>query len=236
MPVIWQGSIALEEQPDSPAWEFSERVTARRTWRGPYFICLDSAPLKGAIGTGVTAGMRVTKSTVTKERGGIGVLRVEYEGGQPPQGATLPDDEATIDDQQIEIAIEKHPRYAGLSEGLLTDVKTLEETSKENADHTSALSRVEADSLANELYLKKRAGETHYALWVPVYRLVIHSWFAPTDLTTGGFVDTPPNYPVIPPPGYEWLRGGDKASFNGSTWTVEKTWIAAPQWDADIYP
>ena len=237
MPLYWRGSTALEEQPDSPYWEFGERVVARRIFRGPYALAKSSAPLKGVIGTGIVNGLFVAKSTVTHERGGAATLVIDYEssGGQPEQGATLPADTAFIDAQQLDLALEKHPRYSGLGTDLLVDVNTLLKTAKNDAAYTDAKTRVDASALALELFQKMRGGETHYTLWVPVYKITTHHWNAPGGLTTGGFLDSPPTVPATPPSGYDWLREADRLSFNGSTWTVESVWVAAPNWDTQIY-
>jgi len=231
---LWFGSNILEEQAGSPDWGFADQVTLKRVWRGSYTLAKNSAPLKGSLGTGEAAGMVVAKSRVTRERGGIGLLTVEYEtSGQPAQGSTLPADEAGIETQQTDVVLRKHTRYSSLSESLRESIKTL----MDNADASlqgPAKTAVNANALAKELYDKLLAGATHFALWVPVYKLKIHSWTAPAG-NVGGFRQAPPNVPILPPAGYVWLRQGDKISFNGSVWVLEQSWIAAPEWDTDIY-
>lgn len=236
---IRRGSNAVIEQPDSPKWNFGEVITCTRNFQATDFaVALAAAPLKGAIGTGIVSGLRVRESQVNKLRGGIGSLSITYEstpGVIPGQGAQLPDDEGEILNEKLERALPKHPRYTALTEVLLNHINILLETSDETKRAT-ALAAVAANALANELYLKLKRGETHYIIYAPVYRLLIHSWAAPLNLEVGGFRQSPPNSPVVPPAGYEWIREGDRMTFNGSLWVVEKKWLGAPTWDPDVYP
>lgn len=236
---IRRGSAALIEQPDSPKWNFGEVITCTRVWLATdYAVALAAAPLKGAIGTGIVSGLRVRESLVNRLRGGMGSLSVTYEstpGVIPGQGAQLPDDEAEIVNEKLERALPKHPRYAALTEVLLNHINVLLETS-DDTKRATALAAVTANALANNLYLKLKRRETHYLIYAPVYRLLIHSWAAPINLEVGGFRQAPPNDPIVAPVGYQWIREGDRMSFNGSTWIVEQKWLGAPEWDADIYP
>lgn len=233
---LWIGDNVLIEQPGSPEWTFEERVTLRRVWRGPHALSLSSAPLKGSLGTGMAAGMVVSKSRVQRERGAVGVLTVEYaNSGTPTQGATLPPSEASVDTQQLDTALRFHPRYSSLSDDLKEKIKTLVETA-DTSTQSTALAAVNANSLAKELYTKLRDGRTHYALWNPVYKLRVYSWIPPVGATVGGFRQAPPGVPITAPAGYEWIRQGDQVAFNGSQWVVESSWLAAPKWDADLYP
>jgi hypothetical protein len=238
---IRRGSNALIEQPDSPRWEFGDTITCTRRFQAAEFaIALAAAPMKGAVGTGVVNGLRVSNSQVSKVRGGMGVLTISYEsqpGAIPSQGAELPDDEAEIVNEKIEHAIARHPRYAALSIDLLSDIQTAVETTddaKYQAAFQSIFSSPQSE-LGFELLKKLLKGETHYLIYAPVYRLVTHSWTAPINLQSGGFVQQPPNDPIVAPVGYQWMREGDRLSFNGSLWVTEKKWIAAPEWDPNIY-
>lgn len=238
---IWKGTDALIESANSPEWTYGEQVRLIRKFAGQHAVCLTAAPFKGATGTGTAAGMRVAESKVTRQKGGIGELLITYElpgGAAPAQGAQLPADEAEVQNEKIERALQKHPRYKALSEVLLNHINVLLETS-DDSKRATALAAVTASSGpggANELYLKLKRGETHYVIYAPVYRIVLHSWTAPATLSSGGNRETPPNFPIVPPAGNQWLREGDRMTFNGSTWQVEKKWIGVPEWDADLYP
>lgn len=236
---VIRGSTSLVESPDSPKWTFGDQIVAVRTFAAAqYSVALSAAPLKGAIATGIVSGLRVRESQVGKTRGGQGTLTITYEsqpGVIPGQGSQLPDDEAEVVNEKLERALPKHPRYATLSEAVLDAVHVLLETT-DTTKRAAALATVTASALANELYLKLKRGETHYLIYAPVYRLTIHSWSAPLNLEVGGFREAPPTDPILPPAGYQWIREGDRMSFNGSTWVVEQKWLGAPEWDPDIYP
>lgn len=238
---IRRGSNALIEQPDSPKWQFGEVISCARTFQATdYAVALASAPMRGAIGTGIVSGLRVRESQVNRMRGGAGSLVITYEsqpGVVPSQGAELPADEAEIVNEKIEHSMPKHPRYAGLSLNLLAAIQVALETT-DDAKYQAAFQEIFSDpnsTLGFELLEKLMRGETHYLIYAPVYRLLTHSWSAPLNLETGGFLQDPPNDPIVAPAGYEWLREGDRMSFNGSTWVIEKKWIGAPAWDATTY-
>lgn len=238
MPTHYKGTQALVEAPTSPEWLFGENIAVTRSFSGPYSVCLSSAPFRGAAGTGIVAGYVVTESRVRRQRGGLGELVIQYGlpgGVVPGDGAQLPPDEAEIQNEKLERALAKHPRYSSLTEVLLNHINVLLETS-DDGKRATALAAVTASVLALELYQKLKRGETHYLIYAPVYRLVLHSWTAPGALSSGGFRQTPPSAPILPPGDNQWLREGDRATFNGTTWQVEKKWIGVPEWDADIYP
>lgn len=235
--VIWKGSSQLEEAASSPQWKFGEKISVTRTFFGPYSLCLSSAPLRGAFGTGIATGLRVAESSVKRQKGGVGMLEVQYEtgGGQPTQGATLPRDEVSIKPEKLERALAKHPRYSSLTATELQVAKNILETVD-----ISAQQDMEAQYASNALlmdYLAKRQkGISHYVIYGVVYTLTLHFWNAPTDLTLGGFLEAPPTTPAGGPSDTIWLREGDNLSFNGTTWMVEKKWVGAPDWDTDLYP
>ena len=239
---IRRGDTALIDQPDSPKWVFGDQVTMQRNFMATnYQVAKDAAPMKGAIGTGIAQGLIVRESQVTRVRGSAGSLQITYEnfpGAIPGQGAQLPADEAEVVNEKLERALPKHERYASLTETLLNHINVLLETTDEGK-RTTALTAVvgpPGNALANELYQKLKRGETHYLIYAPVYRKVLYSWIAPPDLEAGGFRESPPTFPIIPPAGYEWIREGDRLSWNGTHWVTERKWLGAPEWDAHIYP
>ncbi len=227
----------LHEASNSPEYVFGEVVTMTRTYNGSAALCLSSAPMRGAAGTGVASGYKVEESKVTQERGGMAKLVIKYvTDGEPPQGGQLPADEVGLDRDKVERALQEHPNYSGLSEELNTAIKTLLETAEDHSSHADAKALVEADATANELYLKLRKGFTHYVIYPPVYHETEYSWDPPTGLSVGGVRETPPAGALTLPTGVDWLREGDKVSFNGTHWQVQRSWLGAPDLDADIYP
>lgn len=237
MPVIWRGTTALIEAPNSPEWIYGDRVVMTRTWSGPHAACLAGAVLKGALGTGAAVGMRVAESKVLRQRGGIGVLVIIYEtNGQPSQGGgQLPPDEIDIDPNKIERAVSEHPMFDALTEKVRGQIDEAVQHA-EGTKRDAAVALFSGNLLAMKLYLKLKKHFTHYALFPPVFKLTQHSWGPPGSISAGGYREAPPSLPVNTPAGVQWIRQGDRLRFNGSTWQLEKSWVGAPEWDPDIYP
>ena len=237
--VLWKGTVALIEQPNSPEYVFGESVQMTRIYSGPHATCLASAPLRGTIGTGVAAGFRVTESKVARDRGGVGLLTIKYETvGQPPQGGQLPADEVEVNGEPTEVALAKHPFFTTLTNDLRTDVKTLLETAEENSTHGPAKTRVAASALATKLYEKLKREFTHFPLYPSTFTQVLHYW-SPPALSVGGFRQTPPTGLVTPPPTSPndgWIREGDRLSYNGTHWQLTRKWRYVPDLDLDIFP
>lgn len=224
----------LYEQPDSPVWQFGERVTATQTFRGTYDLCLASAPARGALGTGDFTGGVVAAATVARERGGLGVLTIVYEGttlGAWPGGATVPADECEIEDNQQEFAIQKAPIFSELSFDDLKAIQAFVDGDDVTAD---VLEWIFDDELAQALVTKLQRGQTHFVLFPPVYSWTTH-WLSEPAWDSGGYVEDPYG-PVTPAMDVIWLRMGDKLSFNGSYWRLTRRWLGAYEWDEDIYP
>lgn len=238
--VIRKGSTALIEQPGSPRWTFGESITCTRQFTASdHAVALAAAPMRGAIGTGIVSGYRVRETVVNRVRGGLGELIINYEnfpGLVPGQGAQLPNDEAEITGDDVERALQRHPRYAGLSQDTLDAINTMLHSAKDGATWTEIKPEVVANALALELYLKLRRDFTHYVTPAPVYRLVIYSWTPPTNLSQGTFRQAPPTSPIVAPAGLDWLRKPDRLTWNGSHWVLEKKWIGYVDLDDDIYP
>lgn len=235
---LWKGTQALIEAPNSPRWVFGDSLLLTRIFSGPHGACLSAAPMKGAVGTGIASGYIVSESQVERQKGGIGLLTIQYTlpgGAAPGQGAQLPPDEVEIQNEKLERALQKHPRYAALSEPLLNHINILLETS-EDSKRAPALAAVLGNALANNLYLKLKKGETHYIIYAPVYRIVTNFWTPPSSISSGGYLETPPSaLNVALPSGLDWLREGDRLTFNGATWQLERKWVGVPDWDSEVY-
>lgn len=205
--------------------------------------------MRGSIGTGAAppfgqAGMLVASSEVTRERGGAGVLKINYEwgstSGEPPGGATLPPEECGISMERIDIPLERHPTYATLAEVEVNAVRQLlqnfhEYAEKVGPEDVRQYQDIVADSAdAQDLWHKMKRGFTHYPLWVPVYRWRLYYW-TPPACTAGGYVEIPGG-PVTPPADVDFLRQADSLDYNGSHWVLERSWISGPDIDTDIYP
>lgn len=234
---IWRGTDALVEDPTSPEWVFGVHVTCTRTFTGQHAVALLAAPLKGAVGTGTAAGLRVTESRVRRMRGGIGQLVIVYETvGQPGQGGgVLPPDEVSIEaNNRLERPLEKHPKYSALSAETIQQITDAVE-SGDKAKRAEAKALFASNPRAVELFEKLVRKFTHYVIYPPTVKLTSHHW-APPATNGGGNRQVPPISPVTLPAGVDWLREGDALSYNGTHWVLVRTWIGAPDLDVDVYP
>lgn len=228
---------ALVEQPTSPEYVFGEVVSMTRTYMGSAALCLSSAPMRGATGSGVATGFKVEESKVSRERGGMGKLVIKYvTDGQPAQGGQLPDSETSVEYDVIERPLELHSRYAALTTGQRTDIKTVLETSYENDDYQEAVARLIEDSLALELWEKRLSGFTYFQFFAPTFHLTQYSWDAPETFSAGGYREDPPDDLIDPPVGVDWLRMADRIQFNGTHWQLQSSWKGGPNLDTDVYP
>lgn len=240
--VIWRGTTALVEAPTSPRKKYGEKVEMTRIYSGPFAVCDASAPLRGSLGTGVNSGFRVSGSTVTKRRGGIGELTVEFETvGQPPQGAQLPPDEVSLVNEPHERAIQEHSLFVTLTKDALGYCKTIIETANSDAAHADAVVRIGAlggamEQLCYKLITKLQRGLTHYVVSKSTFSRTIYSWSYPANVSAGNIRQTPANPGLALPPGLSWLRRGDRVQFNGIHWLLVQEFLGAPDLDSEIYP
>lgn len=237
--ILWRGGEVLVEQPDSPKWKFGDTVTCARRIKGPYDLCLSSAPMKGAFMVGPYLGMRVTDCSVERERGSIGVLTFTLEGR--PVGSespdvpepVLPDDECEVDAVQQDFPLEQHPNYSGLPQAVLEAVRGYTNAANET-DRGQYWPKLVNNPPADELGDKMLHGQASFILFAPVYEWTSYFWDEPT-LSTGGNEETPYG-PITPPAGWVWLRYGDKLSYNGQHWKLTRKWVGSFKIDHDIYP
>jgi hypothetical protein len=239
MASLWIGSQLLIEQPTSPMWRFADPTTATVIYKGPFSLCLSSAPLKGAYGSGDYAGLIVSESTVTRDRGGIGTLTIVYEGLRAGD-TQVPADEPEVNLVRHDFALERHPLFIGLTPELLQAARGYVDAKSDLEVQEFSWVLVEENSSAELLqkiltYMDKyERGMEKFALWVPEYKLTTY-WITEPYQETGGYPEDPPGTPTAPL-GWEWLRAGDSLSWNGTHWKLTSSWIAAPLWDPEIYP
>lgn len=235
-----EGNVSvLWEQADSPQWEFGDKVQATVRYRGTYALCLSTAPRKGALGTGPYSGGAVTSAKVKREKGGLAELVIIYEGNLMVGGGgstQVPADEPDVDLEKVEFALEKHPRYElafADDEECAAARKYVEST---NDDDRNAFQWIldQGDPLIVEFVSKLQRGQTHFAVWVPVYTWTLYYLDEPT-LDPGSYPEDPFG-PITAPLGWEWLRRGDKLTWNGSYWKLTRSWQGAVTVDGDIYP
>lgn len=234
--VLTKGDLsALVEQSNSPQWEFAEKISATQIFRGSLSLCRSSAPRKGALGTGDYAGLTVESSTVLPDKGGLATLTIRYEGaGTDTDESQLPPDEFSIDNQPQEFALEKHPRYSGLSQTTFEAIRQYPTITDVTVASELWQKSIAPYDRAIELSEKLLRGQTHFTLWVPVYNWTAY-YITEPSAESGGFGEDPFG-PLAVPLGWEWLRKGDLVGFNGTYYTLTRSWQAAIEIDADVYP
>lgn len=234
----WVGTTgALIEQANSPVTESSDRWARTRIFKAPYALALSSALPKGTLGTGDEAGWVVARSSVAKERGGVGVLTIVYEAGDATSGAELPPIKFGTDPHRLPRALAYHPRYVTLTDADRENVeKALQGNTVEGNAAFNAIN-VTGKELALDLYRKRRRGQESYYLNGLRYFYTQGSWTMPS-LTLGGFIDVPdgPMDGALPADTV-WLREPDDFKFTGSYFETTRSWIGVPtgDWDSDIY-
>lgn len=240
--VIWRGITALTEQPNSPEWQFGETITCHRTYRGPYSVCLSAAPGRGALGTGQTAGLAVSQSTVRRERGSIGVLEIEFgTNGTPIANVPLPPDTEKIQGDRQEFSLAQHPLFAPLPKGTLQDITSIIEYGSESDNFKAVALRLlnlnpTLKPLADKLALKLIRGQSHFLEYSPTYLRTSFHWEAPVNLSAGNKIETPVTINLFLPTGFLWLREADSVDFDGTFYRLEQKWIGSKEADPDIYP
>lgn len=240
---IWRGGKDPREQPNSPRVTLSATPTATRVYIGGWDEILEFYPAPGSIDftiPGFGWGWIVASFTVEKMSGHRAKLTVEYAGIATGSPIALPTNEASITTERFERATADHPFFSALTEKQRHALQVLLDTTEteDAGKYKAAKVIVDASPLAGKLYAKLKSGDTHTYNYSAVYRLQVHSYTAPFNLTMGGFREQAPFFPIVPPSGVSWLRESDSVSFNGSYWTVERKWIGAPdgEWDPDLYP
>lgn len=233
----FQGNIgALWEQPQSGAIDLDDRITKVNTYEGLYSLCLSvglTLP-KGTVGTGTNAGWQVLKTEIRKTKHRLGSLHVTWQSISWLD--PLPADEFSCEPVEINPSLEKHPRYAPLTEAEVENVRAAIQasTDKARADSKAALS-----SLGLELLAKLARRQDSYYLAGIRYRWTSYWWTMPA-MTPGGFVQTPggPMAGFLPA-SMDFLRECDANSGGGDAGYLKLTrsWVGGPSghWDTQIY-
>jgi hypothetical protein len=230
----WFGTETLVEQAGSPQWDFGDTITATQVFKGPHALCLSSAPLKGTAGSGDFAGLLVSKATVVREKGGIGLLTITYEGWliSEGEGGQVPSDEVEIELIQQELAIEKHPKFSLIdTDGIRAAHAYVDAKEDKEITQFDWLFQYEDTT---ELVRRLQRGQDHYVMYVPVY--VWTSYYITEPFVDPGGYPEDPFGPATAPLGFEWLRAGDTLSFTGAFWKLTRRWIAGLEVDGYIYP
>jgi hypothetical protein len=230
----WIGSEALVEQPNSPAWDFGDAITATVTYKGPFSVCLANAPRKGALGLGDYAGLVVTSAKVTKEKGGIGVLVIVY-GGLPVGETQVPSDLVSVQQRETNLRLALHPRYANLSISDRAACETFAQSWNKGDDwEWEEFAWVLDDPQLTEYSELLARGVEAFMFRSPVYEWATHYIDEPWQ--DSGLYPEDPWGPVTAPLGFEWLRMPDQLEWTGTFWKLTRRWIAALQVAPELYP
>jgi hypothetical protein len=224
------------EMPDSPAYHFGEKPTLTRRWRGTYAQIIAQMP---AIGS-VDGSWTVRSVDPQKQPGDQGMVSVTYEGtGAGVGDNTLPADEADLQGSDMSPRLERHPRYAPITEAGMKLVRTAVD-SPEQALADAALAELSGSALALELIEKLLRGQETYYLASYTYTWTSFSWTFPVATPAGKRQAPLGPYAAYLAPltgaGWSWLRVADNVYGTGMYRTT-RVWMGAPggHWDEDIY-
>lgn len=242
----WFGTGALIEQEGSPLWQTGEKTTVTETYRGDWDLARASLPPRGVLGVGQLAGLRVAGGSVVREKGGIGLLTIQYEGLLDGEETQVPPDEPELEYSQQEFAIENHAKFAVLTDdtiALCHDCANAK-TGQERADLEARLQEGIEDltlggfpdqaAAVEALFTRLNRGETHYSLNMPLVKF--SSYYTSEPETDGGGYFEVPSAPITIPSGWTWMRLPDSKGYNQAFWKLTRSWQALKSPDTYIYP
>ena len=84
---------------------------------------------------------------------------------------------------------------------------------------------------------KRMAGIEAYLVPAPTVSKSITTTKKPSNVGTNiaKIVSAPEVSHVPIPTKLQWLGGGERVTWNGTSFTHEQTWIGASEWDTDLY-
>ena len=248
----WKGSSELQEQPNSPDWNFAEaeQVTCTRTFSGKYSTALSSRPEIGSAMAGY-ANLEVVSANV-KKRGPFGDLTVV--------AATIGATKFEIDWVEIQKPLYQHPMFLAAGAKALTDadrihvewweacpdaeVKAAFAYFNNNAQFIS-IDGGEVNASARSIALENNAlfyaqklakGIDSFVVYAPVARKTAVTVERPKK-AEAGFRQTPDGFTDGLPAGYMWLKTADRFARSGThgRWERVEEWTGAESIDTDIY-
>lgn len=234
--VTWKGpTTQLVEATNSPSYKVSDRIIQTRAYH-----CLFSYGesqlgnfAKGTAGTGGQAGYTVGDSALTKQRGNIGLLTVNWEASSASSGQPLPGDEVNVSATNQSPRTERHPAFATLTAAEFKQVADAlaapdAKLRKPIYDLLPALGKSLVDIIIK--------GNESYYLATLRYQWTTHSYTIPNS-TRGGYVEALSG----PLASYftgtiVWLREADDLQYANGIWKRTRSWLGADQWNATLYP
>lgn len=254
--LIWKGPTnALVYAPDSGGWVGTDRIRATDIYYGSYSYCESNLLSRGTFGSGGRAGWVVNQCTLSRQRGQIGKLVIEWEAGGSYATNPLPVGTPTLKPQELYPKIERNSYFQGTSGVSGAPTTPIAYTTIQLAYNAlyaatqtgSAGANTQGLALTgdqllhyNKLLAKLLRGEETYYLAGWRYTYEVYSYTVPT-VFRGAAVQTPggPLASALPS-GVSWLRLADDldpAGVAGSMWKLTLTYLGGPNghWDTDIY-
>ncbi len=234
----WLGPTdQLIEMPDSPVYDLGTKPTCTRTYMGTHEMALAGALPRGTIGTMNMAGWMVQKSTINRQRGGIGKLTIVFAAGGgngAASGQQLPPDEVGLAPFEVNPALEKNKRYSTLVDADFAKVQACIKAFQKDGSTPYALTGMLLD-----LFNKKNRGNTHFYLAGFKYSWTRSYYSLVGVANLGGYSQAPlgPLASFIPST-FASLRTADDIKWTGAQYKYTCAWLCTPasHWDPDLYP
>lgn len=234
---------SLIEQPESGALEIGGgKITRTRIYAAKLSVCESNVVFEGAAGSGDESGYVVSRCSVTPLGSEQGQLTIVFEAAGSGSGATLPPDEVSVQPDNQNPRVERHPIFKPLEgqtvsgESVLAIVQSAV-LAQDSAARTSQTDKLDTNPLAQKLVEKLLRGQESFYMATFRYSWATHSWSVPS-ISRGGFRQSP----LGPLAGYfvsdiDWLREADDLQYNNGIWRWTRTWQGAPgaTFDVDLY-
>lgn len=235
MPITAHGDLSIKEQPGSPEIRMTrEGRIVTRVFQGTTADLAAFAPDYGAD----MDGYKVREWTLkTNVNGGLSTLTIHLDN------LSTSDPEYEVEWVEVQKDLLTHPRYnSGGTKPLSDDDRTALEIWR-NEPRWSLKKAFQYDdngtirtlsSNAQDFAKKILAGTDSYVVYAPVVRKKSYSITRPP---TGqcGTRQTPPALSGYPP-GYQWIKTGDRRLYTGGRWERYEEWTGVDRVDNDIYP
>lgn len=235
---IWRGPRRLEQ--GATRWSFGEKITAEVSYNGPYDLCLQERPARGATVAGFTnLGMVVDTAEVDELDGGAGVLRLTLISPQADESnystAAIGEPQYELDFEEVTKKIESHPKCGNLT-GSNGETITWDEWDKLLVD-TDFYTPVVGGWSVNEYLQLKNAGVDEYPVAAPVVRRTTYHMARPADVGLDCFTrQDPPSAGFEAIDDYEWIKGTDRCTKQGRVYARVTEWKGADTWSTILYP
>jgi hypothetical protein len=229
----WQGSAAIQEDPNSPQWTNDQNgQQCQRIFGGRYASLLATQPLRGASMAGF-AGVFVDSVVVKNGPGNKGNMTVILKPSITP-GIDSDQPTEEMEWSEIQKKLELHPRYQATGAKPLTDpdLDKIEEWKSETTSDGRNKAYLKLSANAKEFVTKLRRGEDSFIVFAPVARATYKSKAQPVS-TNCGFISSPP--PDLTIEGYTYLKTADRMIRQSGNWEHVLEWTGGTNIDTDIY-